>query len=315
MHVEERCQLFAPPEAIFEPMMQLMDMRTLSLAGGIVPLVFGLAFAAASLNLLTIRRAARWWSIGFLLQAAGFILVFLRGSVPDLLSLVVANAFILWAPLMFLWGVNEHLRSSNRIAPGAAWLAGSMAFLALASYAQVPYSQWAFTVSIASAAINVSVANRLWRAPGPTRFQQRLTAYVFAAISLARVVRAILSVLGPAQSGLFAPSLSSTIGLIVAVVGPILVALGFLSMAARRMQVDREQMVRDLETALGNIRTLSGLLPICASCKRIRDDNGHWHAVEVYVRDHTQADFTHGICPECSSVLYPGYSVSKENKT
>jgi hypothetical protein len=293
----------------------MLDIRTLSLTGGIVPVVFGLAFGAASLNLPTIGRATRWWSAGFLLQGIGFVLIFLRGSIPDFLSVFVANALLLWAPLMFLWGVNQHTRSSNRIVPGAAWLAGSVTLLAVASHAQFPYSLWAFTVSVASAAINLIVANKLWRAHDPTRFQQRLTACVFAATSLARVARAILSILGPAQSGLFAPSLSSTIGLVVAVVAPILVALGCVSMAARRMQMEREQMVQDLETAIGNVRTLSGLLPICASCKRIRDDNGRWHAVEVYVHDHSQANFTHSICPECSSALYPTYSMPREKKT
>ena len=59
------------------------------------------------------------------------------------------------------------------------------------------------------------------------------------------------------------------------------------------------------EEALASVRTLRGLLPICASCKRIRDDGGYWQAVEAYVQAHTDAEFTHGICPECISRLYP----------
>jgi len=54
-----------------------------------------------------------------------------------------------------------------------------------------------------------------------------------------------------------------------------------------------------LGEALARVKTLSGLLPICARCKRIRDDRGQWHEVEVYVRDHSSADFSHGFCPEC----------------
>ncbi|GAB4547249.1 MAG: hypothetical protein Kow0063_41880 [Anaerolineae bacterium] len=53
---------------------------------------------------------------------------------------------------------------------------------------------------------------------------------------------------------------------------------------------------------------LSGLLPICASCKKIRDDEGYWHSVEVYIRDHSEADFSHGICPDCMQKLYPDYT-------
>jgi AmiR/NasT family two-component response regulator len=61
----------------------------------------------------------------------------------------------------------------------------------------------------------------------------------------------------------------------------------------------------ELRTSLHSIRTLSGLLPICSACKKIRDDGGTWREVDVYVRDHTAAEFTHGICPDCVKRLYP----------
>jgi phosphoserine phosphatase RsbU/P len=60
-----------------------------------------------------------------------------------------------------------------------------------------------------------------------------------------------------------------------------------------------------LRQALDQVRTLSGIVPICANCKKIRDDQGYWNQVEVYVRDHTDARFSHGICPECKQKLYP----------
>ena len=53
------------------------------------------------------------------------------------------------------------------------------------------------------------------------------------------------------------------------------------------------------------IKVLSGFLPICASCKNIRDDKGYWNQIEVYVRDHSEAEFTHSICPACARKLYP----------
>ena len=63
-----------------------------------------------------------------------------------------------------------------------------------------------------------------------------------------------------------------------------------------------------LEKALAKVKQLSGLLPICASCKRIRDDGGYWQDVAEYVRQHSEAEFTHGICPECAQRLYPEYA-------
>jgi phosphoserine phosphatase RsbU/P len=63
--------------------------------------------------------------------------------------------------------------------------------------------------------------------------------------------------------------------------------------------------VQELELALEQIKTLRGIVPICANCKKIRNDSGYWQQVEIYVRDHTEAEFTHGICPECIQKLYP----------
>jgi len=62
-----------------------------------------------------------------------------------------------------------------------------------------------------------------------------------------------------------------------------------------------------LKDALDKVRTLSGMFPICASCKKIRDDKGYWNQIEVYIRDHSEAEFSHGICPECEKKLYPEY--------
>jgi AmiR/NasT family two-component response regulator len=71
--------------------------------------------------------------------------------------------------------------------------------------------------------------------------------------------------------------------------------------------MELRRMNAELEAALAQVKTLSGLLPICAACKKIRDDHGYWHEVEAYVRAHTEAEFTHGICPDCMRKLYPDY--------
>jgi len=68
---------------------------------------------------------------------------------------------------------------------------------------------------------------------------------------------------------------------------------------------ERERLIRELQEALGRVKTLSGLLPICASCRKIRDKQGSWQNLETYIRNHTEADFSHGICPECRARLYP----------
>jgi two-component system, cell cycle sensor histidine kinase and response regulator CckA len=75
------------------------------------------------------------------------------------------------------------------------------------------------------------------------------------------------------------------------------------------LEQERENLIKELQEAMSKVKLLSGLLPICANCKRIRDDGGRWQPVEVYVHEHSQADFTHGICPECAKELYPGINL------
>ncbi|MBA4394240.1 MAG: sensor with HAMP domain protein, partial [Desulfobacca sp.] len=69
---------------------------------------------------------------------------------------------------------------------------------------------------------------------------------------------------------------------------------------------------RRLQKALEEVRTLSGILPICSKCKKIRDDQGYWNQVEQYISKHSEAEFSHGICPECLKELYPGLMRNKQ---
>ena len=66
-----------------------------------------------------------------------------------------------------------------------------------------------------------------------------------------------------------------------------------------------EELRLELKEAMSKIKTLSGLLPICYSCKKIRDDKGYWNQLEAYISSHSEAAFSHSICPECAKKLYP----------
>ena len=68
-----------------------------------------------------------------------------------------------------------------------------------------------------------------------------------------------------------------------------------------------KQRETELQEKISQIKTLSGMLPICASCKKVRDDTGYWHMVEEYIQEHTEAEFTHSICPECTKKFYPEF--------
>lgn len=69
---------------------------------------------------------------------------------------------------------------------------------------------------------------------------------------------------------------------------------------------ERERLITELREALAKVKILSGFLPICASCKKIRNDAGYWEQIEEYITGHSEAEFSHGICPECAEKMYPG---------
>ncbi|OGW20778.1 MAG: hypothetical protein A2Z82_02015 [Nitrospirae bacterium GWA2_46_11] len=85
-----------------------------------------------------------------------------------------------------------------------------------------------------------------------------------------------------------------------------------LSLQRKKAEGEREKVIDDLREANSKIKILSGLLPICASCKKIRDDKGYWNRIETYIHDHSEAEFSHGICPDCAKKLYPEYYKEKE---
>jgi PAS domain S-box-containing protein len=82
----------------------------------------------------------------------------------------------------------------------------------------------------------------------------------------------------------------------------------------KQHEKERDALIEKLQQSLAKVRQLSGLLPICASCKKIRDDSGYWNQIEAYIRDHSEAEFSHSICPECSRRLYPEYHRHLMNK-
>jgi PAS domain S-box-containing protein len=75
----------------------------------------------------------------------------------------------------------------------------------------------------------------------------------------------------------------------------------------------REKVIRELQATIEKVNMLKGLIPICANCKKIRDDQGYWSNVESYIANHAEVEFTHGICPECMEKLYPDYVKKKKN--
>ena len=83
----------------------------------------------------------------------------------------------------------------------------------------------------------------------------------------------------------------------------------------KHAEEEREQLIGELREAVAKVKDLGGLVPICAWCKKIRDDKGYWHQVEAYIRDHSNAEFSHGLCPECEEELYTKHHLTRKHET
>jgi hypothetical protein len=102
----------------------------------------------------------------------------------------------------------------------------------------------------------------------------------------------------------------SKLAMLSAVIGLLFVIAYISSLTAATLRKNRNKLREknlELRNALSKIKTLSGMLPICASCKKIRDDKGYWNQIESYIKHHSEAEFSHSICPECAKILYPGH--------
>jgi hypothetical protein len=82
--------------------------------------------------------------------------------------------------------------------------------------------------------------------------------------------------------------------------------------ARRRAEIEREHLIAELQEAMANVKILSGLIPICSSCKKVRNDKGYWTQLETFLEQHTEAEFSHGLCVECMRKLYPDIAAEVE---
>lgn len=87
-----------------------------------------------------------------------------------------------------------------------------------------------------------------------------------------------------------------------------------IALYKHQMEMEREKLICKLQDSLAKIHKLQGLIPICASCKKMRNDQGYWQLVEAYFQEHTEAEFTHTVCPECEKKIYSELYESEQKK-
>lgn len=280
-------------------MIAALDIRTLSLVAAAVSWVL----CCYLLYFQSTRRTYpgfRLWALGSLSMGAGMALLALRGLIPDSLSIVAANALIVLELVLIRQGLAAFAGRPSRLWPDAAFMILYSATICWFTYFQpdtaarvvalsmgfVGYLAWA--AWIAAVPLAGLLGSRNW-----------LLIASLIALAAIHALRLALTLLGaPTPSDLLAPSPLVALTLIVSLAAHILAVNGLVMLNVQRLE-------QEFTASQGEVNLLSGLLPICSGCKRIRDENGGWQPIESYISRRSEAKFTHGICPECLRRHYP----------
>ena len=255
----------------------------------------------------------RMWVRATVLMAVGGAFLAARGVIPEPVSVLAGNTAYPAGAVFLLIGTRRFLGLPS---PGkTVWAIPVLTFLGLVFF------YWGHPMPAArglvmSAGLAWPSLLSAWlmcrHAADENRPLYWFTAFMLAAANIALPVRSLLWLLFVPEAGLLSSHFSQTLYLLVAIFAMIGWTFGFLMMNNERMEAELHQSQarvaranKDLTKALNEVRQLGKLLPICSHCKKIRDSQDHWHRLEDYISNNSETEFSHGICPECASDLYP----------
>lgn len=241
-----------------------------------------------------------WWTAGTLLYSAGYLLFALRGTIPDLLSILMGDFLIILSFLAIPYGLVLFTGRRESGWPYLALVAATMTglFFFMAIRPDVNWRIVILSVPLFYTMVRTwfVLKSHLFPLPKESSFLLFLGLALAAPLSVARVIYTFV----------FESSVESYLSTsnvqILSNIGfhgcYVLACLGLCILNFQRVEFELKDTRED-------VKTLEGILPICASCKKIRDDQGYWRQVEAYIQSHSEAVFSHSICPECVEKLYP----------
>jgi hypothetical protein len=246
--------------------------------------------------------------------SSSFLFSGLRGLVPAAVSVVGTNVSLFAALPVFLDGTRRLLGLPPRrlayLVP-LPLLGASLGFLLVHDDA---VARTAILMASSTVFFGAVVGLLLRHRGARPTFLFLALPVQFALLAAAMATRGVwvlghpgfdLLVESPAQHAFYAAVVVLHLGITVTFILLTTERVAALLAGAR---ADLESRVKQLEQALAEVKTLRGLLPVCASCKRIREEDGTWTQIEVYIRDRSDAEFSHGLCPECVPKYFPGSS-------
>ena len=242
----------------------------------------------------------REWTLAYALNFIGFVFLSLRNVLPDFITVISANALIALCFVLIARGLIDFAESEQNLWMDICPI--SVLILLFFYFVYFSPSVNARIVVISSTIMLISfrcafITHR--KITGLLDGKNRLLTAAFMWVASWLLLRTVLTVSleGDIHNFMFAGAMQG-FSIVVGEVGHITIAIGLIIVNAQRLE-------KDLVKADEEIKILRGFLPICSHCKKIRDDAGCWNQIESYISEHSDARFSHGICPDCAKKLYP----------
>lgn len=240
----------------------------------------------------------------------GYFFLLLRPVAPGT-SILFSNALFVLSGLLRVDGT---LRFMGRPPMRAAWYALAPFVGGVCGYFYFAVDDLGVRVAIVTTALiglGLAIGRTFLRyGPRDNPLLHRAAGAVMGFYALVLLARGVMWRFTPLDA-IFAPAFfQGAFFLGVCMIEVAMLTL-FLLMNSQRLEDELHRALHDLQESVAQVRVLTGMLPICANCKQIRDTEGHWHPVEAYVRERSHAEFSHSICPTCMTALYPEFADSE----
>jgi hypothetical protein len=282
-----------------------LDVRTITSVCGVVHLAVAVVPTYQWFRQRTYAGFGAWVLAGWS-SFLGILLVSLRGVVPDVLSYIVSNLLLVSTPSFITIGIVRFTGGHSRLWRHGAYLGlvalGLVFFTFRHPSLQARILLISATVS-ATALTSAHLARR--RLPEVLADMNPLVVGCLLFVGGFYALRVVVTVLVPPINDYFAPSHLQAVALLIYLCGHTTLIASLLVLNAQRLE-------RELSLSQEESKALRGIIPICAHCKKIRDDQGAWNQLEAYIRAHSEATFSHGICPECAREVFGPDSLHKD---
>jgi len=275
-------------------MNEFLDIRTLAFTTGLVYLVLTVNFYTAGFRKPS-TQSLRYWTLSYFVSFLSFLLNSLQGHLPDLWTVVIANTAIVLGTIFIPRGLLAFSNDRQNNFLDILTAVSSFGLLILFSSFYPNVAARIIIMSLVTglyAARSVYILNR--NTERKYSFSSPLLKGSFYFIAVFALFRILYTLFMGGETGanFMHAGAVHAVTFLVLILGHIFISSGLLALSSRRIE-------SHLNRAKDAIKKLEGLLPICAGCKKIRDDGGYWNQLEVYISEHSEAEFSHGLCPDC----------------